>query len=119
MAAIYLQLQTYLTYELIRQKVFTFKWLFVIRLLLTIIATLFLISGTIASQFSGHELPPYTVKNKVKPYTNAAAYYYTTACEWTTAISIFLFIFSLGVEFSSINASDDHLKTGLNESFFH
>ena len=99
-SSLYIILQSYLTYALIKNEVFGFKWMLGIRITIGVIClgVFFVAAG--CSEFTGHQYPPYN--ETYRPYDNETLYYVTTSSEWICTISTFLFILSLGYEFASI-----------------
>ena len=102
-AAIYACLQNYLTLTLIRQNFSKYKWIFVLRVVLSIICVITLFTTVVPIRFAGYKLPPYDEKKR--PYEEAEFYYLSTVSEWTLAVCFFVYILTFSYEFQFITLS--------------
>ncbi|XP_075259426.1 DNA damage-regulated autophagy modulator protein 1-like [Convolutriloba macropyga] len=101
-AGVYGYLHSYLTFKLIKHTFYNHKWLLVIRIIISTICVITFILVIISMRKSGYQLPPYTEENGKHPYEHKGWYYTATTCEWTLAISFFLYVLSFAYEFSTV-----------------
>ncbi len=102
-ASIYMCLQNYLTFVLVKQTLLLHKGLLIFRGVLSIVYIITLFTFIIPAYNCGFNFPPYDEKNR--PYENAELYYLSTASEWTLAMLFFVYILTFGYEFHTLTVS--------------
>ncbi|XP_075259900.1 DNA damage-regulated autophagy modulator protein 1-like isoform X3 [Convolutriloba macropyga] len=98
-AVLYTCLQCYITHQLIKAKVFNYKWMLVLRIIIAVVFTVTFMTFGLSSQ-AGDRYPP-------DSKANATVYYLSTGTEYVATISLFLFVLSFAYEFSFVKINFD------------